>query len=68
METDFYTGLVLNFGAYDISGFLPQAWHFDLPLVLDVDIMIKFISSLHLHLVGFELIEAADTPMHTSRT
>ena len=38
-----FKGLVLNYGAYDISGFLPQAWHFDMPLVLDVDIMIKFI-------------------------
>ena len=38
-----FRGLVLNYGAYDVSGFLPQAWHFDLPLVLDVDIMIKFI-------------------------
>ncbi|EME43335.1 hypothetical protein DOTSEDRAFT_80769 [Dothistroma septosporum NZE10] len=37
-----FKGLILNFGAYDISGFLPQAWHFDLPLVLDVDIMIKY--------------------------
>ena len=37
-----FKGLVLNYGAYDISGFLPQAWTFDLPLVLDVEIMIKF--------------------------
>ena len=37
-----FKGLVLNYGAYDISGFLPQAWIFDLPLVLDVDIMQKF--------------------------
>ncbi|EMC97069.1 hypothetical protein BAUCODRAFT_147239 [Baudoinia panamericana UAMH 10762] len=34
-----FKGLVLNFGAYDLSGFLPQAWTFDLPLVLDVQIM-----------------------------
>ena len=38
-----FKGLVLNFGAYDLSGFLPQAWTFNLPLVLDVDIMQKFI-------------------------
>ena len=38
-----FKGLVLNFGAFDLSGFLPQAWHFDLPLVLDVGIMQKFI-------------------------
>jgi len=36
-------GLVLNFGAYDLSGFLPHAWTFSLPLVLDVEIMQKFI-------------------------
>lgn len=36
-------GLVLNFGAYDLPGFLPQAWSFKLPLVLDVEIMQKFI-------------------------
>ena len=42
-----FKGLVLNYGAYDLSGFLPAAWTFDLPLVLDVDIMIKFISPLH---------------------
>lgn len=28
-----FKGLVLNYGAFDISGFQPQAWHFDLPLV-----------------------------------
>lgn len=62
-------GLVLNFGAYDISGFLPQAWHFDLPLVLDVDIMIKFISPLHtIALLYLELICGLDTPTHTSPT
>ena len=52
-------GLVLNFGAYDISGFLPQAWHFDLPLVLDVDIMIKFISPLafnHVQMVELTVV------------
>lgn len=38
-----FKGVVLNYGCFDISGFLPQAWHFDLPLVLDVDIMLKFI-------------------------
>lgn len=38
-----FRGLVLNFGAYDLSGCLPQAHHFDLPLVLDLDIMQKFI-------------------------
>ena len=38
-----FKGLVLNYGAYDLSGFLRQVWCFDLPLVLDVDIMQKFI-------------------------
>ena len=43
-----FKGLVLNFGAYDLSGFLPQAWLFKLPLVLDVEIMQKFIRPLSL--------------------
>jgi acetyl esterase/lipase len=37
-------GLVLNFGAYDISGCLPQVHHFDLPLILDGGIMARYIS------------------------
>ncbi|KAK3673647.1 hypothetical protein LTR78_006552 [Recurvomyces mirabilis] len=40
-----FKGLVLNFGAYDLSGFLPQAWLFKLPLVLDVEIMQKYIEA-----------------------
>jgi len=40
-----FRGLVLNFGAYDLSGFLPQVHHFDKPLVLDRDIMEKFIEA-----------------------
>ncbi|KAK3066360.1 hypothetical protein LTR53_017326 [Teratosphaeriaceae sp. CCFEE 6253] len=40
-----FKGLVLNFGCYDLSGFLPQAWTFDLPLVLDVQIMHKYIEA-----------------------
>ncbi|KAK5722553.1 hypothetical protein LTR15_005784 [Elasticomyces elasticus] len=40
-----FKGLVLNYGAYDISGFMPQAWTFDLPLVLDVQIMQKYVES-----------------------
>lgn len=37
-----FKGLILNFGAYDLSGFLPQAHNFKLPLVLDVEIMTHF--------------------------
>ncbi|KAI7219556.1 hypothetical protein KC333_g2897 [Hortaea werneckii] len=40
-----FKGLVLNFGAFDLSGFLPQVRHFDLPLVLDGDIMSKYIDA-----------------------
>ncbi|CAJ2501905.1 Uu.00g047580.m01.CDS01 [Anthostomella pinea] len=40
-----FKGLILNFGAYDLSGFLPQAHHFDLPLVFDVDSMHHFIEA-----------------------
>lgn len=60
-------GVVLNYGCYDISGFLFQAWHFDLPLVLDVDIMLKFISrpptSKRAGLTDVEL----DTPRRIAR-
>lgn len=37
-----FAGLLFNYGCFDISGFLPQAWHFDAGLVLDVEIMQKF--------------------------
>ena len=37
-----FKGLVLNFGAYDLSTFLPQAHTFKIPLILDVDIMNHF--------------------------
>lgn len=37
-----FKGIVLNYGCFDISGFQPAAWHFDLPLVLDVEIMQNF--------------------------
>lgn len=40
-----FRGLVLNFGAYDLSGFLPQAHTFNLPLVLDKEIMTNFIKA-----------------------
>lgn len=36
-----FKGLVLNFGAYELSGWLPQVRHFEMPLVLDRDIMDK---------------------------
>lgn len=36
-----FKGLVLNFGCYDLSGGMPQVQHFDLPLVLDRDILEK---------------------------
>jgi acetyl esterase/lipase len=45
-----FRGLVLNFGAYDLSGYLPQAWNYKAPggtLVLDIEIMLKFIRALH---------------------
>jgi len=40
-----FRGIVLNFGAYDISGFLPSAWHFDKKLILDMPTMQKFIEA-----------------------
>ena len=36
------SGLVLNYGAYDLS-FLPQARNFSKPLVLTPEIMVKYI-------------------------
>ncbi|WPH00902.1 Hypothetical protein R9X50_00373600 [Acrodontium crateriforme] len=38
-----FKGLILNFGAFDLAGFLPQAHHFKVQLVLDGDIMQKYI-------------------------
>lgn len=40
-----FKGLVLNYGVYDLAGLLPQAYHFKLPLVLDFEIMTKFIEA-----------------------
>ncbi|QIW98727.1 hypothetical protein AMS68_004245 [Peltaster fructicola] len=37
-----FKGLVLNFGAYNLAEFLPQARNFHLELILDVDIMEKY--------------------------
>ena len=31
-----FRGLVLNFGAYNLSGFFPQVYNFKQPLVLDI--------------------------------
>lgn len=63
-----FKGLVLNYGAYDLSGFLPQAWHFDLPLVLDADIMTKFISSLSHSIEWRVVLTGTGTPRRTART
>ncbi|KAI5364774.1 Putative alpha/beta hydrolase-3 [Septoria linicola] len=52
-----FAGLVLNFGAYDLSGCLPQAHHFDLPLVLDLDILHKYFAA---YLPGKSLDERRD--------
>ncbi|KAJ9643080.1 hypothetical protein H2199_004603 [Coniosporium tulheliwenetii] len=38
-------GLLLHFGAYDLTDFLPQAHHFDKPLILDYNIMSHFLSA-----------------------
>lgn len=39
-----FQGLVLNFGCYDLAGFLPQAHTFDMDLVLDRKIMNKYVA------------------------
>jgi acetyl esterase/lipase len=46
-----FKGLVLNFGAFNLAGFLPHVHHFDQPLILTGDIMDQFIS-LPARLVG----------------
>lgn len=40
-----FKGLVLNYGIYCLAGFLPQAYTFDVPLVLDLEIMTKFVEA-----------------------
>lgn len=41
-----FTGLLLHFGAYDLSGFLPQAHNFNgETLVLDYDLMSRYVDS-----------------------
>lgn len=37
-----FKGLVLNYGAYQLGGWLPQVYNFNLPLVLDEEIMDHF--------------------------
>jgi len=55
-----FKGLVLNFGAYDLTTFLPQAWNFKLPLVLDVEIMQHFTSA---YLPNHKTPESRKDPM-----
>lgn len=38
-----FRGLILNFGAYDLSPFLPGCWNFREGLILDLPIMQRFI-------------------------
>ncbi|KAF2012663.1 alpha/beta-hydrolase [Aaosphaeria arxii CBS 175.79] len=41
-----FKGLLLNFGCFDLSGFLPHVTHHELALVIDLDIMTKYIEVL----------------------
>jgi acetyl esterase/lipase len=41
-----FMGLLLHFGCFDLSGFLPQVVHHELHLVIDYDIMDKYIEAL----------------------
>jgi acetyl esterase/lipase len=38
-----FKALVLNFGCFDLAGFMPHTHHFDMPLILTKDIMLRFI-------------------------
>ena len=40
-----FKGVVLNYGIYDVSGLMPQAYNFDMPLVLDFPTMTAFIEA-----------------------
>ncbi|KAK3701831.1 hypothetical protein LTR37_015253 [Vermiconidia calcicola] len=40
-----FRGLILNYGVFDLSNLLPQAYNFTKPLVLDLEIMTKFIEA-----------------------
>lgn len=40
-----FRGLVLNFGAFQLGGWLPQVHHFEVPLILNRDIMDKYIEA-----------------------
>ncbi|KAF2112002.1 Alpha/Beta hydrolase protein [Lophiotrema nucula] len=41
-----FKGLLLHFGCYDLSGFLPMVEHHELSLVIDLDVMEKYIDAM----------------------
>ena len=41
-----FKGLLLHFGCYDLSGFLPMVEHHELALVIDHDVMSRYIEAL----------------------
>jgi acetyl esterase/lipase len=41
-----FKGLLLHFGCYDLSGFLPMVEHHELALVIDHEVMAKYIEAL----------------------
>ncbi|KAF2005463.1 hypothetical protein P154DRAFT_518567 [Amniculicola lignicola CBS 123094] len=41
-----FKGLLLHFGCYDLSHFLPHVWHHERALVIDLDVMQKYIEAL----------------------
>lgn len=41
-----FRGLVLNFGVFQLGGWLPQMYHFDTPLVLNKEVMDKYVQSI----------------------
>lgn len=46
MPTFAFRGLLLHFGCYDLSGFLPHVTHHESHLVIDHDVMSAYISAL----------------------
>jgi acetyl esterase/lipase len=41
-----FKGLLLNFGCFDLSGFLPMVEHHELKLIIDYEVMQKYIEAL----------------------
>ncbi|KAF2474201.1 alpha/beta-hydrolase [Lindgomyces ingoldianus] len=57
-----FRGLLLHFGCYDLSGFLPMVDHHELELVIDLDVMQKYIDALLPNTTPMERRHASISP------